>query len=251
MGRRGVPRSEDAPAEGAPAGKAVRQAVRERFATARAACHLRCPVSGARKNREAHALRKLEGARFCIECAAPLGRRCPGCGVENLPQAKFCAQCGGSLVVPPKADDRPREVEGKADTRREGERRQLTVMFCDVVGSTALSERLDPEEWRAVVRSYHAACTTVIRRFEGRVAQYLGDGLLVYFGYPQAHEDDAQRAVRAGLEIVSALETSSASPALVAGRHERNPERGLVGNVPRANCWPASPSRMFSSPPTL
>jgi TOMM system kinase/cyclase fusion protein len=173
-----------------------------------------------------------EGARFCIECAALLGRRCQGCGVGNLPQAKFCAQCGASLVVQPKVDGRPREVEGKADTRREGERRQLTVMFCDVVGSTALSERLDLEEWRAVVRSYHAACATVIRRFEGHVAQYLGDGLLVYFGYPQAHEDDAQRAVRAGLEIISMLETSSASPALVAGRSERGPECGLVGNVP-------------------
>ena len=132
----------------------------------------------------------------------------------------------------PKVDGSPREVEGKADTRREGERRQLTVMFCDVVGSTALSERLDPEEWRAVVRSYHAACATVIRRFEGLVAQYLGDGLLVYFGYPQAHEDDAQRAVRAALEIISAFETSSASPALVAGRPERGPEGALTGGAP-------------------
>ena len=86
-------------------------------------------------------------------------------------------------------------------------------MFCDVVGSTALSERLDPEEWRAVVRNYHATCAAIIRRFEGHVAQYLGDGLLVYFGYPQAHEDDAPRAVRAGLEIISALQDSSASRA--------------------------------------
>ncbi|MBI3304392.1 MAG: AAA family ATPase, partial [Deltaproteobacteria bacterium] len=92
------------------------------------------------------------------------------------------------------------------DPRRDaGERRQLTVMFCDLVGSTALSEQLDPEELREVVRAYQDTCTTVIQRYDGHIAQHLGDGLLVYFGYPQAHEDDAQRAVRAGLEIVGAI----------------------------------------------
>jgi len=87
----------------------------------------------------------------------------------------------------------------------EAERRQLTVMFCDVVGSTALSARLDPEEWRGVVQDYQRVCAAVIQRFEGHIAQYLGDGLLVYFGYPMAHEDDAARAVRAGLGIIEAL----------------------------------------------
>ncbi|MBI3796326.1 MAG: AAA family ATPase, partial [Deltaproteobacteria bacterium] len=85
------------------------------------------------------------------------------------------------------------------------ERRQLTVMFCDLVGSTALSAHLDPEEFREVVRAYQATCTAVIARYDGHIAQYLGDGLLVYFGYPGAHEDDAQRAARAGLGIVAAL----------------------------------------------
>jgi predicted ATPase/class 3 adenylate cyclase len=85
------------------------------------------------------------------------------------------------------------------------ERRQITVMFCDLVGSTALSAQLDPEELREVVHIYQTACTGVIERFAGHVAQYLGDGLLVYFGYPVAHEDDAQRAVRAGLGIIEAL----------------------------------------------
>jgi hypothetical protein len=78
-------------------------------------------------------------------------------------------------------------------------------MFCDLVGSTALAERLDPEEWREVVRAYQASCADVIARFEGHVAQYLGDGRLAYFGYPQAHEGDAQRAVRTGLGILDAL----------------------------------------------
>ena len=86
------------------------------------------------------------------------------------------------------------------------ERRQLTVMFCDLVGSTALSGQLDPEDLREVVRAYQETAAEVIARFEGHIAQYLGDGLLVYFGYPSAHEDDAQRAVRAALEIIEALQ---------------------------------------------
>ena len=90
--------------------------------------------------------------------------------------------------------------------RPEGERRQLTVMFCDLVGSTVLSTQLDPEELRTVVRTYQAICAEAIERYEGYIAQYLGDGVLVYFGYPMAHEDDAQRAVRAGLDIVRALQ---------------------------------------------
>jgi hypothetical protein len=84
----------------------------------------------------------------------------------------------------------------------EAERRQLTVLFCDLVDSTVLASQLNPEEWREVVRAYQDTCAKVIARFEGHIAQYLGDGLLVYFGYPQAHEDDAQRAVRAGLAMV-------------------------------------------------
>jgi class 3 adenylate cyclase/predicted ATPase len=87
----------------------------------------------------------------------------------------------------------------------EAERRQLTVLFCDLVGSTQLSGQLDPEDLRAVVRAYQEAAAEVIRQYEGHIAQYLGDGLLVYFGYPQAHEDDARRAVHTGLGIVQAI----------------------------------------------
>src|SRR5215831_11427774 len=87
----------------------------------------------------------------------------------------------------------------------EAERRQLTVMFCDLVGSTPLAEQLDPEDLRQVILAYQQTCAEVIRRFEGYLARYVGDGLLVYFGYPQAHEDDAPRALRAGLGIVAAL----------------------------------------------
>jgi class 3 adenylate cyclase/tetratricopeptide (TPR) repeat protein len=87
----------------------------------------------------------------------------------------------------------------------EAERRQLTVLFCDLVDSTVLASQLDPEDLREVVRAYQEACAKVIARFEGHIAQYLGDGLLVYFGYPRAHEDDAQRAVRAGLGMIDAV----------------------------------------------
>lgn len=85
------------------------------------------------------------------------------------------------------------------------ERRQLTVMFCDLVGSTRLSEQLDPEELRELMRAYQAACTEAVGRYAGHVAQYLGDGLMVYFGWPKAHENDAERSVRAGLEIVQTV----------------------------------------------
>src|SRR6266568_4069637 len=87
----------------------------------------------------------------------------------------------------------------------DAERRQLTVLFCDLVDSTVLASQLDPEDLREVVRAYQETCAKVIARFEGHIAQYLGDGLLVYFGYPLAHEDDAQRAVRAGLGMVEAV----------------------------------------------
>jgi class 3 adenylate cyclase/predicted ATPase len=98
----------------------------------------------------------------------------------------------------------------------EAERRQLTVLFCDLVDSTRLSSQLDPEELRQVVQAYQATCAKVIARFEGHIAQYLGDGLLVYFGYPLAHEDDAQRAVRAGLGILEAM--GQLQPSLGQGR---------------------------------
>ena len=81
-----------------------------------------------------------------------------------------------------------------APVRADAERRQLTVMFCDLVGSTALSARLDPEDYREVIAAYHRAVADVISTFDGFVAKYMGDGVLVYFGYPQAHEDDAERA---------------------------------------------------------
>jgi len=88
---------------------------------------------------------------------------------------------------------------------QDAERRQVTVMFSDLVGSTALSARMDPEDLREVISAYQKCVTLIVRRFGGFVAKYMGDGVLVYFGYPEAHEDDAERAVRAGLELVAAV----------------------------------------------
>lgn len=134
----------------------------------------------------------------------------------------------------------------------DAERRQLTVMFCDLVGSTALSERLDPEDLRDVVRAYQEICAEVITRFDGHLAKYLGDGLLVYFGYPRAHEDDSVRAVRAGLGMVEELERLNArlekhhgvrlamrvgihTGLVVAGKMgtgEQRESQGIIGETP-------------------
>ncbi|HJZ04529.1 MAG TPA: adenylate/guanylate cyclase domain-containing protein, partial [Patescibacteria group bacterium] len=150
-----------------------------------------------------------EEMNFCGKCASPLSLRCSHCGFENPPGFAFCGKCATPLTgqtPTPKTSQTDKQLDKQEDkAATEAERRQLTVMFCDLVGSTALSERLDPEELRDVVRSYQEACAEVIDGNDGYIAQYLGDGLLVYFGYPLAHEDDVQRAVKAGLEIVVAI----------------------------------------------
>jgi len=142
------------------------------------------------------------GRRFCSKCGAALSMACSTCGFTNEPEDEFCGGCGRRLIP---ATAEPVRAAAPADAPRDAERRQLTVMFCDLVGSTALAARLDPEELREHVRAYHAASADVISRFEGHIAQYLGDGLLVYFGYPLAHEDDAERAVSAALAVLNAV----------------------------------------------
>src|SRR5215813_3289846 len=92
-----------------------------------------------------------------------------------------------------------------ANAPAEAERRQLTVMFCDLVGSTPLAVRYDPEDLREVIGTYYGCVADAVARFAGFIAKYMGDGILIYFGYPEAHEDDAERAVRAGLALVEAV----------------------------------------------
>src|SRR2546426_3894166 len=147
------------------------------------------------------------GVRFCEHCGAkPPELICPACGAAVPPDRRFCWSCGKPLAP---STERASVVGPSAVTPNrtapEAERRQLTVMFCDLVGSTALSERLDPEDLRDVLRAYQDTCAEALRRFEGHIAQTLGDGLMVYFGYPRADEDDVHRAVRAGLEILHGI----------------------------------------------
>ena len=128
-------------------------------------------------------------------------------GVSSLGHRLKMLRAIGELANTPAAPAAPAPVpaEAKPVPHDAAERRQLTVMFCDLVGSTALSAKLDPEDLRAIIGSYHRYFTEVITKSGGFVAKYMGDGVLAYFGYPQAHEDDAERAVRAGLALAEAV----------------------------------------------
>ncbi|MBV8362845.1 MAG: zinc ribbon domain-containing protein, partial [Deltaproteobacteria bacterium] len=136
-----------------------------------------------------------EGLKFCNQCGAALNARCSQCGFDNVPGARFCGNCGAPLTAgaqvrpaigqPVQAIERP---ENRPQSRA-GERRHLTVLFCDLVGSTEIAARLDPEEWQETVAVYHRAAADAIGRFGGYVAKYLGDGVMAYFGYPEAHDN--------------------------------------------------------------
>jgi class 3 adenylate cyclase/tetratricopeptide (TPR) repeat protein len=148
-----------------------------------------------------------EGSKFCGQCGTALPHSCPNCGHSVPAGNRFCSECGTSLVGKTAA-----QAQSKADrtspataTGSAAERRQLTIMFCDMVGSSALSTRLDPEEQGDVIAAFHACCATEVKALGGMVAQYLGDGVLAYFGYPTAHENDAERAILAGLAILKAI----------------------------------------------
>ena len=142
----------------------------------------------------------LSQAKFCNNCGNNFQFLCPSCNSENAPNSKFCMECGQSLTVAQK------EKEAISSTKKRiAERRQLTILFCDLVGSTALSEQLDVEEFRQVIIDYHEVAEKMIVQYGGHIAQYLGDGLLVYFGYPKGLEDAPKMAVRAGLGVISAI----------------------------------------------
>src|SRR5215468_1540366 len=115
---------------------------------------------------------------------------------DRLKMLRAIRELSGPVSSPPQREQRSQDI---------AERRQVTVMFSDLVGSTALSARMDPEDLREVISAYQKCAAETVQRFGGFVAKYLGDGVLVYFGYPQAHEDDAERAVRAGLELVATV----------------------------------------------
>ena len=142
---------------------------------------------------------------------------CPRCRSTNLEGKRFCGDCGAKLGsdAAPSSPVSPSAVAWPLKAASTGaERRQLTVMFVDLADSTAMSARLDPEDMREVIGAYQRCVTQQVARFDGHVAKYMGDGVLLFFGYPRAHEDDAERAVRAGLGIAAVVGQVTSHPGL-------------------------------------
>ena len=135
------------------------------------------------------------GLVFCDSCGARLERACARCAAKSPLGSRFCGMCGAAF-----------EPEtAPVSSAEEGERRQLTVMFVDLVRSTSLSASLDPEEWRDILRAYQGVCAEAITRFGGKIQQYAGDGVFAYFGYPVAYDDAARRAVHAGHALLAGV----------------------------------------------
>ena len=155
--------------------------------------------------------------KFCENCGQPLTQVCPTCGKTPPPNAKYCGNCGNPLtdagiqgergasarlaVLQQSAPNTLQEKIRRASTQAEGQRKPVTILFTDIVGSTSLAERLDPEEWKEIVSDAHRIVSDAVYCYEGTIAQLLGDGVLAFFGAPITHEDDPIRAVRAGLDI--------------------------------------------------
>src|SRR5437870_3712139 len=156
-----------------------------------------------------------QGVKFCGECGARLQALCPACGVANPPANKFCGECGAPMTAAPPAQKfaspdayTPKHLAEKILTSKsvlEGERKGVTVMFSDVSGFTAMSERLDPEEVHAIMDRAFEVILNAVHRYEGTINQFLGDGIMALFGAPIAHEDHAHRALSAALAIQQEL----------------------------------------------
>src|SRR5690242_18170729 len=142
-------------------------------------------------------------------------QNCPKCGLDLVSGARFCAHCGHALDVK-RTEDHPKPTaEPALSSNNSPERRQTTVLFCNLVDSTALSTRMDPEEFVVVLQTFLAAGSAVVREHNGFIARYMGDGFLVYFGYPRAEEHSAESAVRAALELVRCVRELRALPDVV------------------------------------
>src|SRR6476469_4408988 len=142
-------------------------------------------------------------AKFCTECGAALEEHCPACGTAHRPGQRFCAECGAALV--PAALAAPAAGAPAAQPGQVAERRLVTVLFADLVGFTTLSERRDAEEVRELLSRYFATCRRLIGLYGGTVEKFIGDAVMAVWGTPTATEDDAERAVRAALDLVAAI----------------------------------------------
>ena len=194
------------------------------------------------------------GMKFCGQCGAKLGQVCAGCGTENPPGFRFCGGCGAPLAsaeppATPQLPQIPETPETPEITERpalpaqgytpphlaekilqskaaiEGERKQVTVLFCDVVGSTALADRLGPEAMHQLLNRFFELALSEVHRYEGTINQFLGDGFMALFGAPIAHEDHARRAVLAALGLGKRMAEHRAG----ARRRQRRRARGAFG----------------------
>jgi class 3 adenylate cyclase/predicted ATPase len=147
----------------------------------------------------------LESARFCSQCGSALALSCPSCGNSEAPGSKFCTKCGASLHHVTSGTIASPDLAPVVSRATFAERCHLTVMFCDLVGSTALSVHLDVEDFHELIGTYQKAVAEIVTRFGGFVSRRVGDGVLVYFGYPNANEDDPEQAVRASLAVVEGI----------------------------------------------
>src|SRR5919204_6102312 len=149
------------------------------------------------------------GMKFCGQCGAPLGTACPSCGSSNPPEHKFCGQCGALLAGPGLQDSATPEPyiprPASARTSLPGEIKQVTVLFCDIVGSTPLTERLGAEAMRDLVSSFLERSLAEVHRYGGTAPQFTGDGFMAVFGAPLTHEDHVRRALLAAVAIQRAL----------------------------------------------
>ena len=143
------------------------------------------------------------GRKFCGECGSPLSSACPSCGTPNAPGVKFCGECGTALAATP-APATPAPASAPA-----AERRLVSVLFADLVGFTAASEGRDAEDTRELLTRYFEQARTTIERYGGTVEKFIGDAVMAVWGAPVAQEDDAERAVRAALELVAGVAPTS------------------------------------------
>jgi class 3 adenylate cyclase/predicted ATPase len=146
-----------------------------------------------------------ESAKFCSQCGSALALSCPSCGNSEAPGSKFCTKCGASLHHVTSGIIASPDLAPVVSRATFAERCHLTVMFCDLVGSTALSVHLDVEDFHELIGTYQKAVAEIVTRFGGFVSRRVGDGVLVYFGYPNANEDDPEQAVRASLAVVEGI----------------------------------------------
>ena len=148
-------------------------------------------------------------AKFCAECAARLSVACPSCGHASLPTAKFCSECATPLpgAVPGMVAQTSVPSPTRPAPTPVAERRLVSILFADLVGFTALTDGRDAEETRELLSRYFDLARDVITRYGGVVEKFIGDAVMAVWGAPTAHEDDAERAVRAGLELVDAVKT--------------------------------------------